>query len=138
MWQRNSLPRAIDPNANKQAVKTAAKAESESSYEVIAREWYAKYAPTWTQSNAVKVIARQVNDAYENAPTAHCTSCQAGSGHTQRVAAFHLPEPLFISINEGEQRANIRYDLACRVTPPWLRQRANDCAWVSAPWRQPC
>jgi hypothetical protein len=43
--QRNSLPRAIDPSANKQAVKTAAKAESENSYEEIAREWYTKYPP---------------------------------------------------------------------------------------------
>ena len=55
------LVQGIDPCAHKKAVKTASRAESESSYEVVAREWFAKYSTGWTESNSVKVLARQVN-----------------------------------------------------------------------------
>lgn len=55
------LAKGIDPGAHKQAVKAAAKTKSESSYEVVAREWFAKYSIGWTESNKVKVLARQVN-----------------------------------------------------------------------------
>jgi integrase len=55
------LAQNIDPSTHKQAVKTAARAASNNSYEIIAREWFAKYAPGWTASNKVKVLARQVN-----------------------------------------------------------------------------
>jgi len=55
------LVQGIDPCAHKQAVKVASRVESENSYEVVAREWFAKYSTGWTESNSVKVLARQVN-----------------------------------------------------------------------------
>lgn len=55
------LAKGIDPGAHKQAVKAAAKTDSQNSYEIVAREWLAKYSAGWTESNRVKVLARQVN-----------------------------------------------------------------------------
>ena len=58
------LAQGIDPCAHKQAVKTASRAESENSYEVVAREWFAKHAAGWSESNREKILARQVNDIF--------------------------------------------------------------------------
>jgi integrase len=55
------LAKGVDPGAHKQAVKAAVRAESGRSYEVIAREWFGKYSSGWSESNGVKVLARQEN-----------------------------------------------------------------------------
>lgn len=51
----------IDPGSQKRAMKAAIKSESANSYEVIAREWFEKYSAGWSESNKVKVLARQLN-----------------------------------------------------------------------------
>lgn len=61
---RKLIAQGIDPGAQRQAVKAAARADSEHAYEVIAREWFARYAPGWTESNRERVLARQVNDIF--------------------------------------------------------------------------
>ncbi|WP_412769224.1 tyrosine-type recombinase/integrase, partial [Ralstonia pseudosolanacearum] len=33
-------------------------------FEAVAREWHAKYAPGWSESNAKKVLARLENDVF--------------------------------------------------------------------------
>ena len=58
---RELIAQGIDPSENRKAVKTAVRAESEQSYEVIAREWFAKYSEGWSESNKVKVLTRQAN-----------------------------------------------------------------------------
>lgn len=55
------LAQSIDPGTHKKAVQAAIRAESTSGYEVIAREWFAKYSTGWSEANKVKVLARQVN-----------------------------------------------------------------------------
>lgn len=61
---RKLIAQGIYPGAQRQAVKAAARADSEHAYEVIAREWFARYAPGWTESNRERVLARQVNDIF--------------------------------------------------------------------------
>jgi integrase len=61
---KEQLARGIDPGAHKQAVKAASRAENENAYEVVAREWYAKHAPGWSESNSVRTLARQENDIF--------------------------------------------------------------------------
>jgi integrase len=61
---KEQLARGIDPGALKQAIKAASKAESENSYEVVAREWFNRYAAGWSESNKEKILARQVNDLF--------------------------------------------------------------------------
>ena len=56
---REQLAHGIDPSTNRKAVKAAQLAESLNSYEVIAREWFEKYSVGWSESNKIKVIARQ-------------------------------------------------------------------------------
>lgn len=58
------LARGIDPSLYKQAAKAASIAETANAYEVVAREWHAKYAPGWTESNAERVLARQAKDVF--------------------------------------------------------------------------
>ena len=58
------LARGIDPSLHKQAAKAASIAETANAYEVVAREWYAKNAPRWTESNAERVLARQAKDVF--------------------------------------------------------------------------
>ena len=58
---KEQLAKGIDPATHKQALKTAVRAETENSFEVIAREWFAKYSAGWTDSNKIKVLARLEN-----------------------------------------------------------------------------
>lgn len=55
------LAQGIDPCGHKQAVKQAARADNDSSYEIVAREWFGKYSSGWSESNGIKVLARQEN-----------------------------------------------------------------------------
>jgi len=54
---RSLLEKGIDPGATRKAQK-AAQTEEHDTFEVIAREWHAKFAPTWADSHAEKIIRR--------------------------------------------------------------------------------
>jgi len=51
------LEKGLDPAAVRKAQR-AAKAEEFETFEVIAREWHYKFAPTWAASHAEKIIRR--------------------------------------------------------------------------------
>jgi integrase len=57
---RAQLAAGIDPS---DARKAGAKAEH-ATFEVVAREWYAKFAPTWAPTHADKIIRRLERDAF--------------------------------------------------------------------------
>lgn len=61
---RKLITQGIDPSAQRQAVKAAARVETAHAYKIIALEWFAKYSPGWTESNRVKILARQKNDIF--------------------------------------------------------------------------
>jgi integrase len=58
---RERLAQGIDPSAYKQAVKAAVRAEAENSFEIVAREWFAKYQNSWVDSHAEKILRRLEN-----------------------------------------------------------------------------
>ena len=60
---RKQLAQGVDPGENRKAMKAAQTADGET-FEVIAREWFAKYRPTWTASHADKIIARLEKDIF--------------------------------------------------------------------------
>jgi len=60
---RKQLAQGIDPGENRKAMKAAQTAEGET-FEVIAREWFAKYQPTWAKTHADKIIYRLEKDAF--------------------------------------------------------------------------
>ena len=58
------LAKGIDPGAHKQAVKAAVRAETENTFEIIAREWFAKNKDSWVPSHNEKIIARLENNIF--------------------------------------------------------------------------
>lgn len=54
---RSLLANGVDPSATRKAQKVAETQEIET-FEVIAREWHAKFAPSWAASHAGKIIRR--------------------------------------------------------------------------------
>jgi integrase len=54
---REEVADGIDPGQVRKAAK-AAKTDSENTFEVIAREWHAKFTPTWTPGHAESILRR--------------------------------------------------------------------------------
>ncbi|MCG5525751.1 integrase arm-type DNA-binding domain-containing protein [Ectothiorhodospira haloalkaliphila] len=55
---RKQLANGVDPSEHRRAQKTAKQGKVANSFEVIAREWHAKYKPSWTEKHADTVIRR--------------------------------------------------------------------------------
>jgi integrase len=54
---RKQVADGIDPSQARKALK-AAKVQDESTFELVAREWHAKFAQTWTPGHAATIIRR--------------------------------------------------------------------------------
>lgn len=52
------LANGVDPGEIKKAQKAAHQDAGENSFEVVAREWHCKFAPTWSDSHAYWVLRR--------------------------------------------------------------------------------
>ncbi|ENH6338627.1 integrase arm-type DNA-binding domain-containing protein [Burkholderia vietnamiensis] len=61
---RKLLAKGVDPGEAKKAKKAANLERAANSFEVIAREWFAKYAPGWAASHADKIIQRLERDVF--------------------------------------------------------------------------
>ncbi len=61
---RKLLADGIDPSENRKAQKAAKQDRAANSFEVVAREWYAKQAPTWAPSHGDKIIRRLERDVF--------------------------------------------------------------------------
>jgi integrase len=59
---RKMLASGIDPSENRKAVK-AARAET-NSFEVVAREWLAKFSPNWAPTHTSKIVSRLEKDIF--------------------------------------------------------------------------
>lgn len=61
---RKHLAADIDPGANRKAQKAANAGAVSDSFELIAREWYEKFAPNWASSHSSKIIRRMERDVF--------------------------------------------------------------------------
>ncbi len=61
---REQLASGIDPSEHKQAVKAEQIAKVENSFEAIAREWFVKFSPQWSERHAGNVIRRLEHDLF--------------------------------------------------------------------------
>jgi len=61
---RKLLREGIDPGEHKKLQKFARADRNANSFEVVAREWYAKYAPTWAASHSSKIMQRLEKDLF--------------------------------------------------------------------------
>ncbi len=60
---RKQVAQGIDPGAVRKAQKQAETEETET-FEVIAREWHAKFTPTWTPGHATTIMSRLERDLF--------------------------------------------------------------------------
>jgi integrase len=61
---RRLIANGVDPGVNRKIQKTAKLERSANSFEVIAREWYAKHSPGWAASHSSKIIRRLEKDVF--------------------------------------------------------------------------
>ena len=54
----------VDPGEHRKAEKAAGDDKAANSFEVVAREWFAKHSPTWVASHADKIIQRLERDVF--------------------------------------------------------------------------
>ncbi|MGN8139048.1 tyrosine-type recombinase/integrase [Paraburkholderia sp. 22099] len=61
---RRLIDQGIDPGIERKIQKATLVERAENSFEVVAREWFAKYSPGWAESHASKIIARLEKDVF--------------------------------------------------------------------------
>jgi integrase len=61
---RKLLAQGVDPADSRRAQKSAANDRAANSFEVVAREWYGKFAPTWAPSHGDKILRRLERDIF--------------------------------------------------------------------------
>ena len=61
---RRLLAEGIDPGEHRKVQKAAKVLQAENSFEAVAREWFAKYLPTWVASHADKIMRRFERDLF--------------------------------------------------------------------------
>lgn len=61
---RRKLRGGIDPREQRKALKVGKAAGAENGFEVVAREWYARWSPGWSPSHAATVIGRLNLDVF--------------------------------------------------------------------------
>ena len=61
---RKLLADGVDPSANRKAQNAAKVERAANSFETVAREWYAKFAPGWVAGHGEKIIRRLERDIF--------------------------------------------------------------------------
>jgi len=61
---RKRLADGIDPSEHRKATKAARSDRAANSFEVVAREWYGKLAPTWNPAHGDRIIRRLERDIF--------------------------------------------------------------------------
>lgn len=61
---RKQLAASIDPGQNRKALKVARADRAANSFEVVAREWYAKHSPSWAAGHSDKIFRRLERDIF--------------------------------------------------------------------------
>ena len=61
---RKLLANGIDPSENRKARKTALLEQGANSFELVAREWFAKYSLHWSAKHASRIISRLERDIF--------------------------------------------------------------------------
>lgn len=61
---RELLAQGIDPGENRKAQKATRQNRAANSFEVVAREWYSKYASSWSEAHGERIIRRFERDVF--------------------------------------------------------------------------
>ncbi|WP_250452728.1 integrase arm-type DNA-binding domain-containing protein [Caballeronia sp. ATUFL_M2_KS44] len=61
---RKLLANGVDPGIDRKVQRAGAAQRATNSFEVVAREWFAKYEPGWAESHAEKILGRLEKDVF--------------------------------------------------------------------------
>lgn len=61
---RKRLAAGINPSEHRKAQKSVRADRAANSFEVVAREWFAKYSPTWADTHSSRIISRLEGDVF--------------------------------------------------------------------------
>lgn len=61
---RKRLAKGIDPSQHRKAQNSARADRSANSFEVVAREWFAKYSPGWADTHSSRIMSRLEGDVF--------------------------------------------------------------------------
>ncbi len=61
---RRLLAEDIDPGEHRKVTKASKVLQAENSFEAVAREWFTKFKPTWTDGHAERIIRRLERDIF--------------------------------------------------------------------------
>lgn len=61
---RKLLANGVDPSENRKAIKSTKMDRAANSFEVVGREWFTKYSPTWTSNHGDRIIRRLERDIF--------------------------------------------------------------------------
>lgn len=61
---REQLADGIDPGEHRKTAKAAGAERASNSFEVVAREWFAKFEPTWAVNHSGRIIVRFERDIF--------------------------------------------------------------------------
>lgn len=61
---RKQLANGIDPGEHRKAAKASKADDGTNGFEVVAREWFGKFAPNWADSHSEKIIRRLERDIF--------------------------------------------------------------------------
>ncbi|MCC7082356.1 MAG: tyrosine-type recombinase/integrase [Burkholderiales bacterium] len=61
---RKLLANDVDPGEQRKAIKSAKGDRAANSFEVIAREWFAKFSPSWAANHSSKILRRLERDIF--------------------------------------------------------------------------
>lgn len=61
---RKLLANGVDPSENRKAIKSTKMDRVANSFEVVGREWFAKYSPTWASNHGDRIIRRFERDIF--------------------------------------------------------------------------
>ncbi|WMJ07614.1 integrase arm-type DNA-binding domain-containing protein [Nitrosomonas sp. sh817] len=61
---RKLLANGVDPSENRKAIKSTRMDRAANSFEVVGREWFVKYSPTWVSNHGDRIIRRFERDIF--------------------------------------------------------------------------
>jgi integrase len=61
---RELLAQGVDPGTHRKAQKATKQNRAANSFEVVAREWYSKYSPSWSGAHGERIIRRFERDVF--------------------------------------------------------------------------
>ena len=127
---RRLFANGVDPGVHRKTAKTANIEAHQNTFEAVAREWYAKYAPRWAASHGDKIIRRLERDIFPwlgSRPVAEIKPAELlavlrrmesrGANETTHRALQNCSQVLRYAVATGRAERDLTGDLRGALTP---------------------